>query len=110
LSLAREIVYLHLANARKRLNAHSSIELLYIVSGGISIDCTIIKLSPRGEEIFKFIMQGWSGKQISKHLGISKSAVRRHKEKMLLDNDCKTIIELISKCYANNSLNTNQDD
>lgn len=57
LSLAREIVYLHLANARKRLNAHSSIELLYIVSGGISIDCTIIKLSPRGEEIFKFIMQ-----------------------------------------------------
>ena len=64
MSLAREIVYLHLANARKRLNAHSSIELLYIVSGGISIDCTIIKLSPRGEEIFKFIMQGWSGKQI----------------------------------------------
>ncbi|OUO52144.1 hypothetical protein B5F76_08055 [Desulfovibrio sp. An276] len=55
-------------------------------------------------------MQGWSGKQISNHLGISKSAVRRHKEKMLLDNDCKTIIELISKCYANNSLNTNQDD
>ena len=110
MSLAREIVYLHLANARKRLNAHSSIELLYIGSGGISIDCTIIKLSPRGEEIFKFIMQGWSGKQISNHLGISKSAVRRHKEKMLLDNDCKTIIELISKCYANNSLNTNQDD
>ena len=70
MSLAREIVYLHLANARKRLNAHSSIELLYIVSGGISIDCTIIKLSPRGEEIFKFIMQGWSGKQISNHLGI----------------------------------------
>lgn len=55
-------------------------------------------------------MQGWSGKQISNYFGISKSAVRRHKEKMLLDNDCKKIIELISKCYANNSLNTNQDD
>lgn len=95
---------------REVISLSTPSELLYIVSGGISIDCTIIKLSPRGEEIFKFIMQGWSGKQISNHLGISKSAVRRHKEKMLLDNDCKTIIELISKCYANNSLNTNQDD
>ena len=100
MSISREIVYLHLANARKQLNSHSSIELLHIVNGERNIDYTVIKLSPRVEDVFKFIIQGLSEKQISNYLGISRSTVRRHKEKIFLDNDCKTIIELISKCYA----------
>ena len=82
LSISREIVYLHLANARKQLNSHSSIELLYIVNGERNIDYTVIKLSPRGEDVFKFIIQGLSEKQISNYLGISRSTVRRHKEKI----------------------------
>lgn len=82
LSISREIVYLHLANARKQLNSHSSIELLHIVNGERNIDYTVIKLSPRGEDVFKFIIQGLSEKQISNYLGISRSTVRRHKEKI----------------------------
>ena len=49
-------MYLHLANARKQLNSHSSIELLHIVNGERNIDYTVIKLSPRGEDVFKFII------------------------------------------------------
>ena len=99
-----------MANARKRLNAHSSIELLYIINGKINIDCTAIKLSSKGKEIFKFIIQGMSDKHICNNFGISRSAVRRHKEKMLLDNNCKTIIELIAKYYPPHTLKKCQND
>lgn len=40
---------------------------------------------------------------ISEHLGISYSAVRRHREKMLLQNKCHSMLELLSKHRSSSS-------
>ena len=91
------------------MNVNKTIKILCTFNHGQNT-CKEIKFTPRGREVFYLILKGKTSTEIAELLNMSKSGVRRHKEKMLLDNDCKTIIELISKCYANNSLNTNQDD
>ena len=66
-----------------------------------TMECTLchIKLTPRGAEVFRRILQGASDRQIAEHLGISYSGVRRHKEKMLLANGCEFMRELIARYY-----------
>ena len=60
-----------------------------------------IKLTPRGAEVFFLTLTGEDDKSIATKMGISYSCVRRHKEKMLMVNNCTTILELISKYYGN---------
>ena len=42
-------------------------------------------------------MRGKTYKQITEYLGISISGVRRHLERVILQNELKSILELISK-------------
>ena len=42
-------------------------------------------------------MRGNTYKQIAEYLGISVSGVRRHLEKVILQNELKSTLELISK-------------
>lgn len=60
----------------------------------------IIKLTPRGKEIFQLTLTGKTDTQIGKKLGISYNCVRRHKEKMVNTNNCNSMLELISKYYS----------
>ena len=55
-----------------------------------------IQLTPRGREVFELAMSGLSIREISKRLGISYSGVLRHREKMLLANECNSMLELIA--------------
>ena len=57
---------------------------------------TTIQLTPRGREVFELAMSGLSIREISKRLGISYSGVLRHREKMLLANECNSMLELIA--------------
>lgn len=56
-----------------------------------------MKLSPRGRQILELFMHGMTYKQIAKQLSISRSGVRRHLEKMLWQNECKSMLELIAR-------------
>ena len=76
---------------------HTSIEMLQAINKGSESKLSSIRLTPRGTEVFELIIKGLSDKQIGEHLGMSYSGVRRHKEKMLLGNNCTTILELIAK-------------
>jgi DNA-binding NarL/FixJ family response regulator len=58
-----------------------------------------LRLTTRGKEVFELTVKGFGNKQIGECLGMSISGVRRHKEKMLLHNDCKAMLELIAKYY-----------
>lgn len=100
LSIDRQTVYRHLANIRKALEVHSSIGILHFIVNEIEFDPYVIKLTPRGKEVFQLILEGLGDKQIGERLGISYSGVRRHKEKMLINNSCESMLELISKYYA----------
>lgn len=61
-----------------------------------------LRLTPRGLEVFMDILKGLSTKEVAENLGMSTSCVRRHKEKMLLQNNCGTMMELIARHYAQN--------
>lgn len=61
-----------------------------------------LRLTPRGLEVFMHILKGLSTKEVAENLGMSTSCVRRHKEKMLLQNNCGTMLELITRHYAQN--------
>ena len=56
-----------------------------------------IKLSPRGKEVLELFMHSLTYTQIAQQLGMSVSGVRRHCEKMLWKNDCKSMAGLIAK-------------
>ena len=102
-------VYWHLAAIRKAFDIHSNIELLHHLNEEEEPEASIstIRLTPRGREVFELAMSGLSIREISKRLGISYSGVLRHKEKMLLTNECNSMLELIAKyrgTYPNRQL------
>ena len=79
---------------------HTSIEILQPVGHNAAVQ-NAIKLTPRGATVFGLTLQGVNDKKIAAHMGISYSAVRRHKEKMLYSNGCVTMLELVAKYYRN---------
>lgn len=98
------------------MDVHSSIEMLSVLGNDtaqnicgetckappIEADDILdtIKLTPRGKQVFAFILAGYSRQEIADALQISLSGVRRHREKMLLQNNCKDILELVAKYYS----------
>lgn len=56
--------------------------------------------TPRGWEIFKLILEGNSTPKIAELICISYSGVLRHREKMLEQNDCHSMNELVAKFYG----------
>ncbi len=100
---------MHLANIRKSIGAHSSIEMLHLLVDEPGTSQNPLKLTPRGAEVFKLILKGVSDKKIGVTLGMSYSGVRRHKEKMLLVNGCNTMLELVAK-YHEPCVRTEEDE
>lgn len=56
-----------------------------------------LRFSPRGKEVFLLLKEGLTHKRIAERLGMSVNGVKRHKEKMLLQNNCKSMLKLIAK-------------
>ncbi|WP_366140992.1 helix-turn-helix transcriptional regulator [uncultured Desulfovibrio sp.] len=63
----------------------------------------------RGKEVFLLILDGFSNREIAVQLSISPSGVKRHREKMLLQNGCTSMMELVAKyirlCELHNGSN-----
>lgn len=90
----------YLAGLRKAYNVHSTRELLLVQDFRTSALVQSVRFSPRGREVIELFMRGMTYKQIAERLGISLSGVRRHREKMLWQNECKSMLELIAKYRA----------
>ena len=100
------------------MDVHSTIEMLSVLGNSTIQDIDeeackthpieaedildTIRLTPRGKQVFALILAGNSRQEIADTLQISLSGVRRHREKMLRQNDCKDILELIAKYYSEN--------
>ena len=94
-------LYKSLYNIRKNLGAQSTLEMLHILRTmpENAVPATL-RFSPRGKEVFILIMEGFSIKEISGRMGIGISGVKRHREKMLLQNNCTTMLELVAKHHG----------
>lgn len=100
LSIQRTTFYRHLATIRQNYNVHSTIELMMTIcekNKDVNMDC--IKLTPRGKDIFTLILEGKKISDIAQELCISYSGVLRNREKMLFQNDCHSMTELIAKYH-----------
>ncbi len=78
---------------------HSSLEILSALYDNENLSFENLVLTPRGTKVFELILKGHTIEEIALELGMSYSGVRRHKEKMILANNCSTMKELVSKYY-----------
>lgn len=79
---------------------HTSVEMLAVLGKQPDMDVSPLRLTPRGAKVFALLVQGMSAARIGQQLGISYSAVRRHYEKMLFQNKCGTMLELLAKHHG----------
>lgn len=99
LSIHRTTVYRHLATIRMVYDVHGNIELMRAILSGLPKNVSQLVLTPRGREVFQLILAGKTSKEIAEIFCISYSGVLRHREKMLEQNDCHSMTELIAKYY-----------
>lgn|GEM_PF-6930822 len=85
----------HLANLRGRYGVTSGPELAYLLFP--ESPEAALSLTGREREIFHLARSGLSSRQIGLRLGISFSTVRRHRENMLLKNECASMRELVAR-------------
>jgi DNA-binding CsgD family transcriptional regulator len=92
----------HLENLRRDFSVHTTRKLLLVFDAVPSSCGQSIRVSPRGKEVLELFMSGFAYRQIAERMGISRSGVRRHSEKMLWQNNCESMLELIAKYRGNN--------
>ena len=100
LSVSYGTVRWHLENLRADFLVHTTRELLLKINIHQSTEAAQsakLKLSPRGKQVLELFMNSFTYQQIAMQLGMSVSGVRRHCEKMLWKNGCRSMIELIAK-------------
>ncbi|UQZ91450.1 hypothetical protein C4J81_19110 (plasmid) [Deltaproteobacteria bacterium Smac51] len=93
LFISPKTVSRHLANLRRRYGVASApalVSLFYPEPGGR------LKLTPREAAVFELIRSGLGSLHIARELGVSFTTVRRHRENMLLKNECTTIRQLMA--------------
>jgi DNA-binding CsgD family transcriptional regulator len=95
-----ETIYVCRSSIRKLLGARNAFEMLHMLLQETGSAIPMIRFSPRGKEVFALMLQGLRQREISERMGMSISGVKRHKEKMLLQNDCNSMMELLLKYHG----------
>ena len=100
LSIHRTTVYRHQATIRTEYGVHGNIEFMRAILSGLQKPtASQLVLTPRGREVFQLVLAGKTSREIAGILCISYSGVLRHREKMLEQNDCHSMTELVAKYY-----------
>lgn len=98
--MSHNLIHLHLYHIRKKFSVHTTIEIIRCVGEMMMYQRTPIKLTPRGTSVFHLSLNGFTTTMIAHNLKMTKSGVRRHKEKMLMVNGCESMLELAAKYYG----------
>jgi DNA-binding CsgD family transcriptional regulator len=93
-------IYVHRANIRKALDARNAFETLHLLLKETGSVMPMLHFTPRGKEVFALMLQGLRQREIGERMGMSVSGVRRRREKMLLQNDCNSMTELLLKYHG----------
>jgi DNA-binding NarL/FixJ family response regulator len=88
------------AKIRNALTARNTFEMLHLLLQETGSAMPMLHFSPRGKEVFALMLQGLKQREIGERMGMSVSGVKRHKEKMLLQNNCNSMTELLLKYHG----------
>ena len=100
--IAKGTLRSHIANIRIKLDAHSIRDIVRLQQIMQVQAVATLRFTPRGQEVFLLIREGLTNKNISECLGMGVNGVKRHREKMLLQNNCATMLELVAKYHGAN--------
>lgn len=100
LSIQCTTVYRHQATIRKLYGVNGSIKLMRAILSETIKALSQLVLTPRGKEVFELIQDGKTSNEIAEFLDISYSGVLRHREKILEQNDCHSMNQLVAKYYG----------
>ncbi len=89
----------YLTRLRRYFGVHKTREIITMLEARGHATPVQIRLSPRGHEVLRLFMKGFTYKQIGENLGMSISGVQRHREKMLWQNNCDSMMQLIAKYH-----------
>lgn len=98
--MSHNLIHLHLSHIRKKFSVHTTIEIMRCVGETMNYTESSIRLTPRGADVFHLSLNGFTTLRIASHLKMTKSGVRRHREKMLMVNGCNSMLELAAKYYG----------
>jgi DNA-binding CsgD family transcriptional regulator len=82
------------------MNARNAFETLHLLLKETDSVLPMLRFTPRGKEVFALMLQGLRQREIGERMGMGVSGVKRHKEKMLLQNDCNSMTELLLKYHV----------
>ena len=97
---SRKLIHLHLSRIRKKFSVHTTIEIMRCTGETLAYPKHPIKLTSRGAEVFHLSLSGVNTTRITRCLKITRSGVRRHREKMLMANGCNSMLELVARYYG----------
>ena len=100
LSIQCATVYKHQTAIKKLYAVHGSINLMRAIIAGMAKKTSHLVLTQRGKDVFELILEGKTINEIAELLCISHSGVLRHREKMLEQNGCHSMNELVAKYYG----------
>jgi DNA-binding CsgD family transcriptional regulator len=100
LFITRDSLYVFLSRLHKKMGVRNSREMLNMLNKSQRSAMSSLRFTRRGKDVFLFVKEGLTDKHIGEHMGISVSAVKKHKEIMLLQNECSTMLELIAKYHG----------
>jgi DNA-binding CsgD family transcriptional regulator len=109
LFIAKWTVRFHISSIRKKLDGHSIHDVVRLQQIVPVQSVSTLRFSPRGKEVFLLIREGLPHKLVAERLGMSVNGVKRHREKMLLQNKCATMLELIAKYHGMEGINLDAD-
>ena len=73
------------------------------LKNSINIECTLLGITCRENEIIKYLIQGFGSKQIAEQLCLSKHTINAHRRNILEKTKCKNTTELVSFVLKKNS-------
>ncbi|MDR1112899.1 MAG: hypothetical protein LBL18_03985 [Bacteroidales bacterium] len=82
------------------MGARNAFETLHLLLKETDSILPMLRFTPRGKEVFALMLRGFGQREIGAWMGMSGSGVKRHKEKMLLQNDCNSMAELLLKYHG----------
>lgn len=103
LNIGYSTVNVHLYNIKRKLDIIGKCMQLKHIEIDISTAISRIKFSSKSTkdfEIFMLILAGITNKEICKKLFMTYRAIRHHRERLLIRNNCQNMYELISIFYG----------
>ncbi len=103
LFITRKVVDKHITRIRKHIGAKNMPQMIYLLCDNAHSSLENLVLTKQETKVFLCILEGYSSPEIAEAFTITLSGVEKHRSRILVKNECKTVIQLVLK-YLNQQM------